>query len=298
MVAPQQRGRSGSLFGWRLTSRARLLGCRRLVPDPMPPVPLTASELTSLVKLPPVPLISKELRLALLFSAKSGCTFAVKWFFEQMGLLTAAQHYDPWIHRYREKVFNESTTYRLEFMHLLDETTRVLRVVREPYSRCVSSFLHAVRYGYEDDDLGRFLGRRIDRKNGFSFREWIDYLESIDLRRCDVHHRLQAHELELLGVVIPDRIVRLEDGRDEFRRVEEEWGLRSVDLDKFRSSIHHTERASQAEFSGDQRFAMTPQDKGGIPPTAAFYDDELRTRVAALYAEDFRRYGYDEGADL
>ena len=29
-----------------------------------------------------------------------------------------------------------------------------------------------------------------------------------------------------------------------------------------------------------------------VPPAALFYDRELAARVARLYAEDFRRYGY------
>ena len=43
-------------------------------------------------------LANREHHLVLIYTPKSGCTFAVKWFFAQTGLLEQALAFGPWIH--------------------------------------------------------------------------------------------------------------------------------------------------------------------------------------------------------
>jgi hypothetical protein len=37
---------------------------------------------------------------------------------------------------------------------------------------------------------------------------------------------------------------------------------------------------------------LTHLSPKALPPASVFYDDDLSARVARLYAEDFRHYGY------
>ena len=59
-----------------------------------------------------VPLYSEEKQLAVLFSPKAGCTFAVKWFYFQTGILEEALAYSPWPHDYRLQVLYQQPGYR------------------------------------------------------------------------------------------------------------------------------------------------------------------------------------------
>ena len=51
-----------------------------------------------LYKSHPAPLISQKNKLAVFFSAKTGCTTLVKWFFTQTGQIDEALAYSHWVH--------------------------------------------------------------------------------------------------------------------------------------------------------------------------------------------------------
>lgn len=240
----------------------------------------------------PYPLYWHPLRLGVVLSAKSGCTFATRWFLHHIGQLEAAVALHEWVHEYRNRVFYAADHYRRDLRHLFDAESRVLRVVRNPYSRVVSSYLHVVRFGYELDEIGAFLGREVGFGAGISFREWVDYIGSQDLRRANTHHRVQVHAWEREGRLQGVRVLHLEAAAEELNGIEREWGLPVSDTSRFRSSVHHTERARHAGFAGDEVMALGPNYTGPLPDTDAFYDDGLRARVAELYADDFERYGY------
>ncbi len=238
----------------------------------------------------PRPLYTPENRLALFFSAKAGCTFGIKWFLFQAGQLKAANFYSNWIHRYRTEVFYEAAAYKNNVKNLLEQETRAVKITRNPYSRAVSSFLHAVRTGYDDEGLERFLRRKL-KDDKLSFREFVNYLEKINVERCNIHHRLQQHRAEQVGAVVP-RIVQLEGSADALPALEQEWSLRKSNLAQLRRSGHHTERAPVGSFMGDFVFSSATAEKS-LPVLHEFYDDDLQQRVAKIYAKDFQAYGYD-----
>ncbi|NQV07283.1 sulfotransferase family 2 domain-containing protein [bacterium] len=136
-------------------------------------------------------------KAAMDFSSKSGCTVAVKMFLRQMGLLEEAVEYHPWIHRYRRDVFygNHPTTPA----DVLDRSNDLFKVVRDPYTRVVSSFRYASRANLQrgrrlaDGTSDNTKKTRViealglDDVSQLSFRRFLDYLESIDLSRGDSH---------------------------------------------------------------------------------------------------------------
>jgi hypothetical protein len=232
--------------------------------------------------------------IAIMWSAKAACTTAVTWAFLHDGLLDEAIAYSSWIHRYRLRRYQKSERYRSRLRQLGRYTRFVAKVVRNPYERAVSSFIHAHRYGYEDQPLSDMLGRPVDKHRRFSFREFVQYLEQIDLTICNTHHRRQSSPLErhVLFGLKPNRIIRIEDGLEQaLGEVERQFGLPPSDFSNpiFRS-WHHTSRRPSEGPAAD-RMDIQPQN---TPPAAAFYDDDLTQRVARLYDEDFVRYGYDK----
>jgi hypothetical protein len=237
----------------------------------------------------PLPLVSREQRLAVLFTPKAGCTFAVSWYFEQTGLLAEALAHNHWVHRFRHE-YCKSDRYRPE--HIADPGMRIVKFVRNPFDRAVSSYVHAVRTGYADKEVAHFLGRELSRQKTFSFREFVEYLGSTSLRTCNPHHRLQLHELEAEGLVRVDHVVQVEHGRQQVPALEASLGLKATDLDRLMTSTHHATRVASERFVGDDRLVLG-RDSASVAPTRNFYDDALAARVATLYATDFAAYGYE-----
>lgn len=240
----------------------------------------------------PVPLYSQAHDLCLFWSAKSGCTFGVKWFLHHSGQLEKARAHSRWVHDYREAVLETSQQVREGITSVTAPGMRVVKLVRNPYARAVSSYLMAVRSGYENEQIGRFLQRGVDRDHGFSFAEFLDYLATIDLRNCNIHHRLQLHPAEEAGLIEPGYIIQLEDSLNQLAQCEMKLGLEPTDLGRFRKSGHNTARKVWPEFWGEVRFYRHLGTKI-LPQTANFYNDRLKTKVATLYGADFNRYDYD-----
>ncbi|MEB3359772.1 MAG: sulfotransferase family 2 domain-containing protein [Synechococcales bacterium] len=243
----------------------------------------------------PRPLFSNKHNLTMLFSAKAGCTFAAKWFFYQAGLLDAAEAYHSWIHNFRVQVFYKSAEYRESIDSMLDSSTNTIKIVRNPYSRAVSSYIHAIKYGYADTEMKAYLGREVTSERKFSFREFVGYLSSIDLWNCDIHHRIQVSLLEREAFLKVDYTVHLEESLTRLKSIEMELNLKDSNYSLLSKSSHHTSRAEFDDFSGDKIFCLRPSDKSEfIPHAKSFYDDELQAKISYLYAIDFLQYGYDK----
>lgn len=238
----------------------------------------------------PLPLIDLDRRLCLLFSNKAGCTTLTKWFFQQTGRLAAALRYHPWVHRYRIEVYLGEPGYREALAQIHRPDLHRAKLVRSPYSRAVSAYLHAIRSTYADYALSEFLGRAINAVSRFSFAEFVRYLESCDITCCDPHFRQQCSPAEQSGDLQIDRLMRLESLQSDLAGLEASLGLPSTDLESLSRSPHHNRRESASgEFCGQRVFSS---NRRGYPPFHDFYDENLRSRVHHLYAADFARYDY------
>jgi hypothetical protein len=139
--------------------------------------------------------------------------------------------------------------------------------------------------------LESFFHRTFSGNKLFSFREYVSYLETIDIQTCDVHHRRQMHPLEIEKLLIPAHIIDLEESEAGLKRVARELNLKSIDLHALKQSPHHTKREAQPEFCGDRRFDWAANLK--FPAYRCFYDDDLIRKVAGIYKMDFAAYGYN-----
>jgi hypothetical protein len=228
--------------------------------------------------------------LAVMWSYKAACTTVVKWVFLHNGLLPEALAYGNWIHKYRLRRYQKSDRYlsRLNRLGQFD----IVKVVRDPLDRAVSSYIHAYRTGYDDEAISKVLQRPLGRKQRFSFREFVTFLEHSNLRYCNPHHRVQVAPIErhVLFRTRPRAIIRIEQGlTSALGELERSFGLPPTDFtSEIFSSDHHTVRTYEAKPAAD----LTHLSLKALPPAGMFYDADLTARVTRLYAEDFRHYGY------
>lgn len=257
----------------------------------------------SLVLLNTIPkiLFDHNKKIVLMWSAKAGCTFVCKWFFAQMNLLDAALYYNKWVHLFRDEVYYRSESYIKNLPDVLNGEFKVIKVVRNPFARAVSSYITGLAQAVNRDadpahervkkELEAFLKRSLGENESFSFREYVDYLTSIDILKCDIHHRQQLHPLESEGLLIPSYIVDLEECEETLKKIEIELNLQKTDLSLLRKSPHHTKRESRAEFCGDRKFKWMPQPR--LPDYRSFYDKKLIKTITDVYKMDFAAYGYN-----
>ncbi len=230
-------------------------------------------------------------RFALLYSAKSACSTAVIWLLHTLGLADEARAYSDWPHDYRMEQFQRSPA-QLQAGRLPRDQVKLLRVVRDPLDRAASSFRHVVGTQYAVADIKASLGIDIESQ-GLSFQQFIDFLESEDLDRCNPHHRRQKNPLE--AVRAADFIINasrqdLFAGLNAFERT---MGMPITDFAAL-SWIHELQ-STRVPHSVDMgpdpdRLVLTmrqarrgPWPKGLLTPTA-------RARLEKLYAEDIALY--------
>lgn len=245
-------------------------------------------------QMPSHPLFLEDRDIALLWSAKSGCTLAVKWFFFQRSDLAKAEDYSSWIHDYRVDVYRTSAAFQAGVHRAQYGKMRYIRFVRSPFSRAVSSYLHMIRTVGDDAfhrPFNEFLGRNIEKGGGATFREFVEFLSQVDVRHCDIHYRQQVHHLESENLIDVDYVVHLENVEIELRDVTELYGLIPASVSELSSSSHNTTRSvSGGMFAGDIPHIRTEEDV--YPDYRDFYDAELVERIASIYVHDFNRYGY------
>ena len=279
-----------------LKSRKRSLKASDSRNDGSPAARKNNVDLRALITLRPSPIVDERNKLVLLWSAKSGCTFAVKWLFSHMGLLEEALAYHAWVHNYRVEKLYPSDRHKAAVQAFCASpvTFRIVKVVRNPFKRAVSSYVHAATCGYEDDQIATFLGRTVDKTIGFSFREFIQYLGSTDLSACNVHHRLQTRPLERHYTFGSSFLINLDYSMQALPRLEQYLCLPQTDPNQYRDSHHHTRASTVTDtgFVGDVRFRSLCQSTRAIPEYTEFYDAALEREVSRLYAEDFLRYGF------
>jgi hypothetical protein len=243
----------------------------------------------------PRPLLYGPGRLGIIWSAKSACTTLLLWYLWHCDLLSAARFYGNWPHEFRYRVLYASQTYRSWADQAGERGWSWLRVVRDPFTRAVSSYRHALRFGYEDAKMARVLARPVDCKDGFSFELFLDYLLRIDIAACNLHHRQQYHPIE--GLVTPGEILNVdrENMMERLRRIDATFEAPKEPAAALSRAIaeitpYHHARASGVE--GDQAAtAFTARDASEAwPPHQAFLNDTTRARIAAIYAVDLARY--------
>lgn len=303
-----RRSRSGSAIVSRLTLLLRDIAARAArVTDPSKP---PRAEAVAKWHGQLLPLVSPGFPIAVCWSAKAGCTTVLKWFLAHSGLLEEALAYSSWVHDYREQRLNGGHDYFQRCVRLFDGTqtetldthteTFIIKVIRNPAARAVSSFLHFLRHersprwtgGATIGSWKQAVG--LGRQPGLSFRQFLHFVA--DEQRLghtsDPHFRPQFTPLQDFAVHAHLPLEHLAAGLAE---LEDIFRLRHVDVRKLSVSEHHNPPSTMCHWPDTP--SAFPADLDtlatyGTPPTAAFLDPETCKLVQQAYTTDYDAYGW------
>ena len=253
------------------------------------------------------PLHAAEFPLVLLLTEKAGCTSLTKWFLFHVGKLDEAVHYHPWVHRYRIGVLYQQPGYYWQALRLLAFRSKpVIKLVRNPYDRAVSSFLSTLSIAYGRNartwaiDLvsaaRAHAGKPAVPVPAMSFRDFLRLLAVNGTERSQVNGHV-ARQYVAGEEARLDRVIKLERFVEEIRRLEAEFKLPESPLDRITKSRHHRTRdrddARVSAAGPDLEFTSQQVHSGSSPLYEAMYDDDTRRLVRECFAPDFRAYGYE-----
>jgi hypothetical protein len=253
------------------------------------------SELGRLLTLAPRPLIHPTAKMIVVFSPKSACTTVVSWFFDQLGHGRAARDFHSWPHRYRSQVYYHSRLYERALEKNLANFALV-RVVRDPFDRAASSYRHALKHGNANADFAKVMGRPDAASEGFSFAEFLDLLERIDLTTCDRHYAQQKHPVEDAKTV--DHLINIstQDLHAGLNAVDRAVGLPTFDFnatakfEKIRRKRFQVHGQAEATDVYATRFNQKQAKEGPWPPYEALLTPLACERLARIYAVDIAAY--------
>ena len=244
----------------------------------------------------PRPWLNPDRNMMVLWSAKSACTTSFVWFLNSIGWLEDFRRSRSYAHRFRRDIYEKSDLVRRGRAKLIDDYT-ILHIIRDPYTRAVSSYRQALKFGFADRGSYSLPGSPLDRNAGFSFTEFLDVLGEVDLTRGNVHWKLQVHPVEALRR--PERVINIsrQDLFEELTRVEEEFGLPHTDcasLDWLHRQEARRKSRPDAAASGDSSdVPFTRADAEGQrpwPDYQRFLTPAVRRRIERLYARDFEAF--------
>lgn len=288
------------------------------VPPPQggePSAPITMSRLTRFIRSMYtdrdafwehrlLPLQQPDFPVAVCWSAKSGCTTVLKWFLAHTGLLDEALAYSKWVHDYRQHKMFRAPGYRRQCERLFKTATQngfIVKVIRDPATRAVSSYLHFLRCGHDVEQWPQAVlvpqwksAAGLKHQRGLSFRQFLMFAitQQLNGSLLDPHFR-QQYDTQQDSCV--DAYVRLEDLADGLRDVENRTGLPHLDIHELSQSGHHN--PVTAHHAWPTNAAECPVDHNtldelGTPPPQVFLDAATRMLIRTAYWTDYAAYGH------
>ncbi|MBL0340317.1 MAG: sulfotransferase family 2 domain-containing protein [Bacteroidetes bacterium] len=228
-------------------------------------------------------LIDSKNKIIMDWSPKAGCTILTKMFFRHMGLLEEALQYNPWVHEYRMHVFSKNHPISRE--DFKNKEFYKFKVVRNPFHRVVSGYIHTMEYETMHEPVKKALWRW---NADVSFKSFVKYLSKTDLHTCDPHYALQKKGFEYELTDCYDEIIRLENLNDAINDLNERKNFR-FDLSGITSGHHHKKNRDLDKNFSQVRWSHF---KDNIPVYQQFYTPQLAEKVFDLYRDDFMSYGY------
>lgn len=237
---------------------------------------------------PIIPLYHSSYPIVLFWNPKCGCTSLMKWFFFQIGQLEQASGYSTWIHAYREEVFEKQRHYKTIVKNELRHGNKTTyKLVRNPYKRAVSSYFAVLAVPSLLEQIAP------GKPEGISFKQFLYRIRAIGVKRNKINPHISQQYSDGEELII-DHYLKLENFTEELRSLEKMFGLKTAPLNRLSSSNHHNSQRMNLEVTNSYaNINMKPFLLKDIPSYENFYDDETISIVKNLYADDFKKLGYN-----
>lgn len=194
------------------------------------------------------------------------------------------------IHEFRRQVLKAQGMGAARVRDLLLGPERpdwvVIKFVRNPYTRAVSSYLHVVLHPHA---LFEPFEEVAAEPGDLSFHAFLRHVAAMDVWKANVHYRPQALRYE--GEINPpiDHVARIEEMAAEVEDINRHFGT-SLRMAEPREQRRRDTKA--IAFEGVAAAVPFSELADGWPPYRQFYDSDTRALVEEIYSEDVARYPY------
>lgn len=249
-----------------------------------------------------LPLYKKDFPIVVCWSAKSGCTTILKWFLYQNGLLDDAVKFNPWVQEYREKVFQFGEQYKIDCTNIFqkrDPEKFIIKIIRDPYKRAVSSFLHFLRYAEISKNwllvkkLEEWkLESGISHQVGLSFFQFMLFIlnQKANNNILDPHIEDQYKKNQDPRV---NQYIPIEELANRISIIENEFKLSNTNIFDLSLSVHNNLRGKKHSWPEDAAFYPATHDSCtelGNPPNEIFLSRDLKILIKSVYINDIANY--------
>jgi hypothetical protein len=245
-----------------------------------------------------LPLYYEKFPIVLCYSAKCGCTTALRWFLEQNCLLEEAIKFDPWIHNYREKVLQSQKNYKQQCMDIFlsDNPGKIIiKVIRDPMKRAVSSYLHYLRC--ETTEHNWVLVEKVQQwkhETGLSYQKGISFIQFLKFIKAeknkkeilDPHISVQYQENQDPKV---HEYILIENLDVRLKEIELKYNLRKTNIASLSYSSHHNIYSDSHLWPEDAYNYPADHDdivKLGVPNSEIFVDPKTEVLIEDIYKKD------------
>ena len=223
-------------------------------------------------------LILQKLKILVDWTPKAGCTTICKMAFKKLGILNEALAHSNWIHNFRSDKFYKryGVVKELELINGKFNDFQIIKFVRNPYSRAISSYIHAMK----TPRLNKIVG-----SNDISFHHFLNLFKN-EIIEVEGHWRVQKIYYEN-NPKLKIKYVKIEKLEQELINLKKN---KIVDFEYGFSSNHHVKKnEDKTNFVGNMKFSKY---KNEIPNYRYFYNDKIKKLVEEIYKEDILTYKY------
>ncbi|UTE75467.1 sulfotransferase family 2 domain-containing protein [Rossellomorea sp. KS-H15a] len=233
------------------------------------------------------PLYNERFPLILFWTPKSGCTTLNKWFFYQLGLIDLVEQQsqgDP--HKYREFIYEKQTDYLNLLMKAISlPDKKKIKLVRNPYNRAVSSYLHTI----SQDWLIKEFSSNVNV--GMSFKDYLMYLKTLGERIYELDRHIAPQYIRGEETFIESHI-KLEEFNEQIKIVEKNFNLQPSPVSTLSYSPHHLSHAKVKKGNFAETIFNIDIYAKELPTTESFYNTHTIKLVNEIFNKDFHFYDY------
>lgn len=244
------------------------------------------------------PLCDHNKKLLINFLPKNACTFTKYWFMHNTSLKISKPHEEKVHLWYREKHLPSIAQVQIPDPKLAKQYFTAM-LIRNPYSRIVSSFLQVLEHGGLRKQLSDALNLTSEQVKSLTFRQFLEGIKKVDLDQCDGHLRRQVSGCMWNHPKNIDYIIRVESIRDDLLYLHQRFAY-PIENIKFLETPKNVK--GKAPYISGKHCADIPlnQLKGAFseirsdlyPHVLNFYTKDIKKKVESLFARDIKVLNY------